>query len=95
MRRTIIFLIVVGNVIGAVLTRFYFLILEPSWVNLELSPHYDTIFFLISTSLLLSSSVWITRRLFLPLYQIANDDVSIDNIDKEAAQILKRKKIVS
>ncbi len=93
MRRTIIFLIVVGNVIGAVLTRFYFLILEPSWVNLELSPHYDTIFFLISTSLLLSSSVWITRRLFLPLYQIANDDVSIDNIDKEAAQILKRKAI--
>ena len=94
MRWTIIFLIVVGNAIGAVLTRFYFLIIyQPSWVKLELSPHYDTLFFLISTSLLLSSSVWITRRLSLPLYQIANDEVSIDSIDKESAQILKRKAI--
>jgi len=94
MKRAIIFLIVVGNAIGAVLTRFYFLIIyQPSWVELELSPYYDTLFFLITTSLLLSSSVWITRKLYLPLYQIANDEISIDNIDKESAQILKRKAI--
>ena len=29
----------------------------------------------------------------MPLYQIANDEVSIDSIDKESAQILKRKAI--
>ncbi|MEA3437275.1 MAG: adenylate/guanylate cyclase domain-containing protein, partial [Thermodesulfobacteriota bacterium] len=94
MRRAIIFLIVIGNAIGAVLTRLYFLIIhQPTWVKRELSPHYDTIFFLISTGILLSSSVWITRLLYLPLYQIANDEVSIDSIDKESAQILKKKAI--
>jgi len=77
MRRTIIFLIVVGNAIGAVLTRFYFLVIyQSSQVNVELSPYYDAIFFLISTSILLFSSVWITKRLFLPLYKIVNDEVS-------------------
>jgi len=94
MRRTIIFLIVVGNAIGAVLTRFYFLIIyQPSWVKLELSHYYDAIFFLISTSFLLSSSVWVARRLFSPLYKIANEEVSINSIDKESAQILKKKAI--
>ena len=94
MRWTIIFLIVVGNAIGAVLTRFYFsIIYQPTSVEQGLSPHYDTIFFLISTSFLLFSSMWITRRLSLPLYQIANDEVSIDSVDKESAQTLKRKAI--
>jgi len=94
MRRTIIFLIVVGNAIGAVLTRFYFLVIyQSSQVNVELSPYYDAIFFLISTSILLFSSVWITKRLFLPLYKIVNDEVLIDSIDKESAQILKKNAI--
>jgi len=94
MRLKITFLIIAGNSIGAILTRLYLLILyQPSYVRHDIPPYYDILFFIIGSSALILFFVGIMWRSFTPLYQVAKDEVSIDNMDGVSAQILKRKAI--
>ena len=94
MRRIIIFLIVVGNAIGAILTYLYFSnISQIHQTQQNLPLYYDDLFFVISTGVLLFTSVWIMRRLNIRLYQVANDEVPIGSIDGISAQKLKREAI--
>ena len=94
MRLKITFLIIAGNSIGAILTRLYLLILhQPSYVRHDIPPYYDILFFIIGSTVLILSFVGIMWRSFTPLYQVAKDEVSIDNMDGVSAQILKRKAI--
>jgi len=94
MRLRITFLIILGNSIGAILTRLYFFILyQPSYVRHDIPPYYDILFFIIVSSVLILSFVGIMWRSFTPLYQVAKDEVSIDSMDEVSAQILKKKAI--
>ena len=94
MGRIMTFLIIVGNTIGAILTYLYFSkISQIHQAQQNLPNYYADLFFGIGTGLLVLSFVWIMRRLFLPLYQIANDEVSIDSMDSATAQTIKRKAI--
>jgi len=94
MRRIITFLIVVGNAIGAFLTYLYFSnISQIHQAQQDISPYYADLFFGIATAILIFSAVGMMRRSFFPLYQIANDEVSIGSMDSANAQRLKRKAI--
>jgi len=94
MRRIITFLIVVGNAIGAILTYLYFSnIIQIQHAQQNLPPYYADLFFVIGTGVLIFSSVWFMRRSFFSLYQIANDEVSLDSMDSATAQTFKRKAI--
>ena len=94
MRTIITFLIVVGNAIGAFLTYLYFSnIAQIHQAQQDLPFYYANLFFGIVTAILIFSSVGMMRRLFLPLYQIANDEVSIGNMDGATAQTLKKRAI--
>lgn len=91
MQTIITFLIVVGNAIGACLTYLYFSnIVQIHQAQQDLPFYYADLFFGIGTAILIFSSVGMMRRLFLPLYQIANEEVSIEDIEGAAAQKLKK-----
>ena len=91
---TITFLIIFGNTLGAILTYLYFTeIIEIHRAQQNLSPYYADLFFGIGTGIIIFSFVWILRRVFTPLYQIANDEVSIDRVESGTAQRMKRKAI--
>jgi len=92
MRRIITFLIVVGNAIGAILTYLYFSkISQIHQAQQDISPYYAELFFGIATAILIFSAVGMMRRSFFPLYQIANDEVSIGSMDSANAQRLKKR----
>ena len=94
MRLKITFLIIAGNLIGAILTRLYLSILyQPSYVRHDIPPYYDILFFIVGSTVLILSFAGIMWRSFTPLYQVAKDEVSIDNMDRVSAQILKRKAV--
>ena len=94
MKLKIIFLIVVGNSIGAILTRLYFsVIYQPSYVQESIPPFYKDYFFLIGSSALIFVSIWIMRRSFVHLFQVASDKESIESMDESFGLILKRKAI--
>jgi len=94
MKLKIMFLLVLGNSIGAVLTRLYFsVIYQSSHIQEGLPPFYKDYFFMIGVCLLISVSIWTLRKLFGHLYQIANDEESIESMDEASALILKRRAI--
>ena len=83
--------IVVGNSIGAILTRLYIPIIDqPYHAQQGVPPLHNDPFFLIVTGALIFAFVWIMRRSSFRLYQVVNDEVSIDSIDEISAQKLKR-----
>ncbi len=83
--------IVVGNSIGAILTRLYFSVIDqPYHAQQGVPPLHNDPFFLIVTGALIFAFVWIMVRKSSRLYQVANDEVSIDSIDEISAQKLKR-----
>ena len=94
MRTIITFLIVVGNAIGAFLTYLYFSNIAQIHRSQQALPfYYADLFFGIGTAILILSAVGMMRRLFLPLYQIANEEASIEDIDGATAQTLKKRAI--
>ena len=93
MGRIITFLMITGNAIGATFVYLYLSgINQPLQARQDIPPYYEDIFFLIVTGLLISFSLLI-RRLSVRLYQVANDEVQIDSMDRRSAQILKKKAV--